>query len=958
MTVTPTFNTKEGNEISILCEANNGNPYSHKLELIFQENIIHESNTQALDYTIASIEGSHSGIYQCNAYTLFYDGEEKYSSLTQEVIVYLSPIIVSKKTSFEASIDDAVPMPCKVHGFPTPSVSWFEVNDSLIPGDEENKKIMEKATEGKNMITSTLTVIVANESYYGKYTCKATNRIEPDDEEMMEVIKPRKLGVHFQTIFPSRVDDRYQAEPAANYKNYRQEPDGGSQEIELSPYGESTVISTKTLTEEEKVSSNTNPSSVSSDGNQGDKKEGDLHPNPSPFYVEERNSAAWYKGEDLDQDRLTLGRTSQNPELYEVVGDEAIFEYNLRILNATEESNDKYICSDIDLRGYSEEAYVYVIDPPDVSIVYTSQNPMREETDFSAECEGTDANPEEIEYTYWIGPDGKKISDSTSLLLKNVSREMSGGYTCVMSNVFYNGDKGNGTATVEVDVQYLSSINMTVTPFINITEGDEVTIHCEALDGNPAPHILELLFEDSIIGHSDETVLYHTIASIEASHSGIYQCNAYTLFYDDAEEHSSITCDIVVYYSPEFVSDELEFEADIGDDVSISCEVHGYPTPAIKWFDQNSDIITGEEENLNITVRLSETLVKSTLTVTVADESYYGRYTCSNADTIAVAVTCTVIVVVLIVGIVLGILFYNKRVSKKQSNNTEFTTVTAFIVKPVDTFVRLGDSAQFNCTYNGAPALKAWYKGTTLIALGETLQNSTGHYEIVSEGNVYNLRLHNATSNEEGEYDCTDVAERTRGAKASIYVINSPDVVVKHSQNPMREGSRFSAICDVIDANPDKINDEYWIDPVGDKVSDNRSLSLVNVSRQDSGEYTCVMTNVFYTGVKGNGTATIVVDIQYLPYVNMTVSPSFYTTEGEEVTVHCESLNGKPDSHKLELSHKENVIDESITQTLHYTVASIERSQGGIYQCNAYTLFDDGKEEYSSMKQEVIVYCE
>ncbi|XP_070550414.1 opioid-binding protein/cell adhesion molecule-like [Ptychodera flava] len=182
---------------------------------------------------------------------------------------------------------------------------------------------------------------------------------------------------------------------------------------------------------------------------------------------------------------------------------------------------------------------------------------------------------------------------------------------------------------------------MTVTPFINITEGDEVTIHCEALDGNPAPHILELLFEDN---------------------------------------------------SPKFVSDELEFVADIGDDVSISCEVHGFPMPAIKWFDQNSDIITGEEENLNITVRLSETLVKSTLTVTVADESYYGRYTCkatndippddeqtmeivkpgSNADTVAVAVTCTVIVVVLIVGIVLGILFYNKRVSKKQSNNTDY----------------------------------------------------------------------------------------------------------------------------------------------------------------------------------------------------------------------------------------------------------------------------------------------
>ncbi|XP_070548144.1 B-cell receptor CD22-like [Ptychodera flava] len=308
-------------------------------------------------------------------------------------------------------------------------------------------------------------------------------------------------------------------------------------------------------------------------------------------YVGERMVAAWYKGEPPNHVRLTLGRTSQNPELYEVVGDEDMFEYNLRIRNATKESSDLYECTDLDLPGNSETAYVFVIDgvpicsvhpgetviqgdsvafeclidlnenapgdlvwlqngeevsrhqgkhytwetqlsssdhnatfdcqlqhytlpnwkwstisclenirmnvqyAPDVSVVYASQNPMREEADFIAVCEAIDANPEEKTDEYWIGPDGKMISVSTSLLLLNVSRETSGEYTCFMSNVFYNGVKGNGTATVEIDVQYLSSIDMAVTPFVNITEGDEVTIHCEALDGNPDPHRLEMLFE-------------------------------------------------------------------------------------------------------------------------------------------------------------------------------------------------------------------------------------------------------------------------------------------------------------------------------------------------------------------------------------------------------------------------------------------------------------------------------
>ncbi|XP_070550423.1 limbic system-associated membrane protein-like [Ptychodera flava] len=223
-----------------------------------------------------------------------------------------------------------------------------------------------------------------------------------------------------------------------------------------------------------------------------------------------------------------------------------MFEYNLRIFNATKESSDLYECTDLDRPDdISEKAYVFVIDAPDVSIVYASQNPMREEADFSAECQVIDANPEEIVDEYWISPGGNRISDNASLLLKNVSREMSGEYTCVMSNVFHNGVKGNGTATVEVDVQYLSTVNMTVMPSLNVTEGEEVTIVCEALNGNPDPHRLQLLHKGNIIDESDDRKLQITFESVNGSHSGIYQCNAYTRFYD-GEEHSTIMREIVV----------------------------------------------------------------------------------------------------------------------------------------------------------------------------------------------------------------------------------------------------------------------------------------------------------------------------------------------------------------------------------------------------------------------------
>ncbi|XP_070550857.1 limbic system-associated membrane protein-like [Ptychodera flava] len=183
MVVSPSTQVNEGHDVHIHCLATDGNPNPHLMSLIRDtDEVLAEEEGSELQYDIRGINRSQSGVYRCRATTRFYDGSEDFSEEKQNITVQFSPKIISQETEFEASIGETVPMSCKVDGFPISSVSWFAQNGSLILGDEENMDITNEATDGEIMVTSTLTVTVADESYYGTYTCKATNNIEPDGE--------------------------------------------------------------------------------------------------------------------------------------------------------------------------------------------------------------------------------------------------------------------------------------------------------------------------------------------------------------------------------------------------------------------------------------------------------------------------------------------------------------------------------------------------------------------------------------------------------------------------------------------------------------------------------------------------------------------------------------------------------------------------------------------------------
>ncbi|XP_070550944.1 limbic system-associated membrane protein-like [Ptychodera flava] len=177
---------------------------------------------------------------------------------------------------------------------------------------------------------------------------------------------------------------------------------------------------------------------------------------------------------------------------------------------------------------------------------------------------------------------------------------------------------------------YKCAVTMIVQPVNNTMEGDDVTIHCSSHEGYPDPYKIGLIFNSEEVIGVYGTEINHTIENILRSQSGTYECFAVTRFYDDSEQRSTAQYDIIVNY-PATVThvSKTEHQAEIGDIVVMKCAADGVPKPSITWYDGANDTIHERaDDNLKVSAGGDGTVVNSSLTLTLENESYYGTYTC------------------------------------------------------------------------------------------------------------------------------------------------------------------------------------------------------------------------------------------------------------------------------------------------------------------------------------------
>ncbi|XP_077985347.1 kin of IRRE-like protein 3 [Glandiceps talaboti] len=272
-------------------------------------------------------------------------------------------------------------------------------------------------------------------------------------------------------------------------------------------------------------------------------------------------------------------------------------------------------------------------------MVYISQFPgsaVMEGDDYVASCGILEPGRPDGPYIIsWFHENIDIQHDEDLLTISTINRTEGGEYTCVLANTFYNGVQGNGNATVSVDVQYLSLVNISLSSDI-IIEGDPITIDCLAYDGNPDPYMMSLYFKELVIYEVEGTELTFEIEhGVPSSDSGIYQCRATTLFYDEAR-HSSNDIAIIIQYSPDIYETD-DVHAKINETVSLVCTAEAVPPPSIVWYDSSTGKVIPEgisrENNgksmRNVTTRDPDgKLVTSTLTVYRVSRSDFGEYIC------------------------------------------------------------------------------------------------------------------------------------------------------------------------------------------------------------------------------------------------------------------------------------------------------------------------------------------
>ncbi|XP_072513042.1 sialoadhesin-like [Salminus brasiliensis] len=239
-----------------------------------------------------------------------------------------------------------------------------------------------------------------------------------------------------------------------------------------------------------------------------------------------------------------------------------------------------------------------------------------------------------------------------------------------------------------------------------------------------------------------------------------------------------------------------------------------------------------------------------------------------------------------------------------------------------------GSSVTLTCSSDGNPPVQkyTWYKGTSLVATGETF--TMKKISSLNSGG-YKCR----SSNEHGEKSSDTVTLNVLYPPKSVSVSITPS-------GEIVEGSSVTLTCSS-DGNPPV---EYtWFK--GPSLVATGETFTVKISSVNSGGYKCRSSNEH--GEKSSDTVTL--NVLYPPKrVSVSISPSGEIVEGSSVTLTC-SGDGNPPVQKYTWFKK---VDKEVLQKWTNQIHSITNTRSadsGEYQCMATNTQGSRSSEYKSL---------
>ncbi|XP_022322959.2 contactin-3-like [Crassostrea virginica] len=235
-----------------------------------------------------------------------------------------------------------------------------------------------------------------------------------------------------------------------------------------------------------------------------------------------------------------------------------------------------------------------------------------------------------------------------------------------------------------------------------------------------------------------------------------------------------------------------------------------------------------------------------------------------------------------------------------------------------------GETFSFTCLYKtGNPALTTvyWKK-----------ENSSNRYT------GQTLRLPNVRRTESGEYLC--VAENTysSGNKGStnstmILDVQYPPVVSPIDDVKPVEHTNANVLCIFKPGNPNTTY-VYWTKSGYSGVRGaGKTLVLNYISKTDSGTYSCIAENNYYSGGKGNDSQSFTIDVLYGPTLGS--SQTLRVNESQRATLSVSITSNPPSLVSWHRGDNLLMSQESVSVTTSYTIARAQCNDTGTYQVTA-----------------------
>ncbi|XP_068771088.1 hemicentin-2 [Struthio camelus] len=447
---------------------------------------------------------------------------------------------------------------------------------------------------------------------------------------------------------------------------------------------------------------------------------------------------------------------------------------------------------------------------------------------------------------------GVQPEDSRTRLLQNRSLEISsvqpgdgGQYKCIARNAH-----GAASASIWLLIQEAPWVKVDLSPQ-RFTKGEELKLNCTT-GGHPPPRTTwkrwgRALEEDERVFVDAQGTLHITAAVPEDA--GNYSCHASSLL-------GWVKRAVALEYTepPVIVAVTPAVKALVGEDVVLECWVSGVPVPQIVWYRGEQEVVTSPGG-----------MQRGVLQLQAVREEDSGEYICEALSEAGVSF---------------------------DSITLDVGSAPRFSEDPEDASVEIGESVSLLCRVEGSPPPRiAWSRQD-----GKPMVGQHRLFDVSSQLEANELFIASASLDDQAIYICeaqNEFGKIRAEVKLAVTGHAAPEIARGSPVIRTVRGQPASLPCVILAGKP--FPARHWLkhgQPITPgshySVRTDGSLHVEQVSQEDAGSYTCVVTNAV-----GSHRQDVSLVVHVPPSIEL--GPALVTaTEGAAVTLSCNATGVPP----------------------------------------------------------------